>query len=66
VEFRRLGVTGSKSRYVGGLAPGASAIITVTPELDSYLVNSTADVDPSAKIVELDETNNRWSSATRR
>jgi hypothetical protein len=66
VEFRRLGVSGSKSHSVGGLAPGASAVITVTPELDIYLVNSTADVDPSATIVELDETNNRWASATSR
>jgi hypothetical protein len=66
VEFRRLGVSGSKSHSVGGLAPGGSAVITVTPELDTYLVNSTADVDPSATIVELDETNNRWATATSR
>ncbi|HSJ63027.1 MAG TPA: CARDB domain-containing protein [Gemmatimonadaceae bacterium] len=66
VEFRRLGVSGSTSHAVGGLAPGASAVITVTPQLDVYLVNSTADVDPSATIVELDETNNRWVSATSR
>jgi hypothetical protein len=66
VEFRRLGVTGSTSRYVGGLAPGASAAITVTPELDIYLVNATADVDPSSKVQELDETNNRWASVESR
>jgi subtilase family serine protease len=59
-------VTGSTSRYVGGLAPGASAAITVTPELDTYLVNSTADVDPSFEIKELDETNNRWASVESR
>lgn len=66
VQFRRLGVTGSKSSYVGGLAPGASVEIIVTPELDIYLVNSTADVDPSSEIQELDETNNRWASVTSR
>jgi hypothetical protein len=66
VVFKRLGVSGSKSHSVGGLAPGASAVITVTPELDVYLVNSTADVDPAGTIVELNETNNRWTSATSR
>lgn len=66
VEFRRLGVSGSKSYSVGALAPGATAVITGTPELDIYLVNSTADVDPSSKVQELDETNNRWTSAQSR
>ncbi|HJR64480.1 MAG TPA: CARDB domain-containing protein [Gemmatimonadaceae bacterium] len=62
VEFTRLGVAETQSKYVGNLAPGQSLEITVTPELDMYLVNSTATVDPDEKVGEADETNNRWAS----
>lgn len=66
LKFERLNMPGSQFKYVTWLMPGDSAIIAVTPDLDAYLVNSTLTVDPDAKIKELDETNNRWTSASSR
>ena len=37
--------------------------IEVTPELDQYLVNSSAFVDPDGIVKELNEDNNEWQSA---
>jgi hypothetical protein len=66
VKFERLNVPESKFTYVKSLAPGDSAVIMVTPDLDIYLVNSFATVDPSSQIKESDETNNQWTSAASR
>lgn len=57
---------GERSLPVPKIAPGSYAVFEVTPELDQYLVNSTAMVDPGQQVAELNETNNEWKSAMSR
>ena len=65
LKFARAGVS-PRLVPVPKIAPGSWAEFVVTPELDQYLVNSTAMVDPEKQVIELSETNNEWKSATSR
>jgi hypothetical protein len=46
--------------------PGNAAGIVVLPELDQFLVNASAMVDPEEQIKESSEDNNTWMSSTGR
>lgn len=57
---------GERLLAVPKIAPGSWVAFEVTPELDQYLVNSSAMVDPQEQVAELNEANNEWKSATAR
>jgi len=46
--------------------PGNAAGIVVVPELDQFLVNASATVDPEEQIKESSEDNNTWMSSSGR
>lgn len=65
VRFARVSVP-EADRPVPALAPGALYEILVTPDLDVYLVNATATVDPDRQVKEGVEWNNEWKSSESR
>lgn len=51
---------------IAALVAGATFEVVVTPELDAYLVNASATVDPDNQVQESNEANNTWQSSQSR
>lgn len=62
MRLARVGVAGYKDIAIQGLKPSQSLVVVVTPELDGFLVNSSATIDPLGTVTESSKTNNVWQS----